>query len=74
MPAVPHEHFSMTHTEILMSPLDYLPDSDSVRFHFRLGLSVRSLLVHMEPININDNSQYIDFIGSTLFYVMYVMS
>ena len=29
--------------EILMSPLDSSPDSDSIRFWFRLGLSVRSL-------------------------------
>ena len=30
--------------EILMSPLDSSPDTDYIRFWFRLGLSVRSLL------------------------------
>ena len=35
---------SMTLTEILMSLLDSLPDSDKIRFRFQLGLSVRSLL------------------------------
>ena len=30
-----------------MSPLDFPPDSDSIRFWFRLGLSVRSL-IYME--------------------------
>ena len=37
----------MTSTEILMSPLDTLPDSDSIRF--RLDLSVRSLLKENTP-------------------------
>ena len=31
--------------EILVSPLDYSPDSDSIRFWFRFSLSVRSLLL-----------------------------
>ena len=34
----------MTTTELLMSPLDSLPHSDSIRFRFRLGLPVRSLV------------------------------
>ena len=33
--------------ETLMSPLDSSPDSDSIPFLFRLGLSVRSLLVSL---------------------------
>ena len=33
--------------ETLMSPLDSSPDSDSIRFLFHLGFSVRSLLVSL---------------------------
>ena len=41
---------------------------------FKQPMEINLQMIHREPIKINDNSQYFDFIGGTLKYVTYVMS
>ena len=43
--------------EILVSPLDYSPDSDSIRFLFRFGLSVRSLYCQVYVFETNTSGK-----------------